>query len=150
LTIFSLFKSEKPLLAFSLGFSACATSSVVLAIPIFETYFSTGLVPRLPTALLCVALMLLGAILLACGIVLDSRYTRSNRGKALCLFGNSRSDQKNYRAAVSRRKLTSFAVVGGFGFLTDVGVLYLLNLLAVGSTSVEPYHFFAPYSLPGK
>ena len=72
LTIFSLFKSEKPLLAFSLGFSACATSSVVLAIPIFETYFSTGLVPRLPTALLCVALMLLGAILLACGIVLDT------------------------------------------------------------------------------
>jgi glycosyltransferase involved in cell wall biosynthesis len=72
LTIFSLFKSEKPLLAFSLGFSACATSSVALAIPIFETYFSTGLVPRLPTALLCVALMLLGAILLACGIVLDT------------------------------------------------------------------------------
>lgn len=72
LTIFSLFKSEKPLLAFSLGFSACAISSVVLAIPIFETYFSTGLVPRLPTALLCVALMLFGAILLACGIVLDT------------------------------------------------------------------------------
>lgn len=71
-TIFSLFKSERPLLAFSLGFMACALTSVALAIPLFETYFSTGLVPRLPTALLCVALMLLGAILLVCGIVLDT------------------------------------------------------------------------------
>jgi hypothetical protein len=32
----------------------------------------TGLVPRLPTALLSTALMLLGAILLICGIVLDT------------------------------------------------------------------------------
>lgn len=71
-TIFSLFKSERPLLAFSLGFLACAVASIALAIPLFETYFSTGLVPRLPTALLCVALMLLGAILLVCGIVLDT------------------------------------------------------------------------------
>jgi glycosyltransferase involved in cell wall biosynthesis len=71
-TIISLFKSERPLLAFSIGFIACALTSVALAIPLFETYFSTGLVPRLPTALLCVALMLLGAILLVCGIVLDT------------------------------------------------------------------------------
>jgi hypothetical protein len=32
----------------------------------------TGLVPRLPTAVLSVGLMLFGAILLACGIVLDT------------------------------------------------------------------------------
>ena len=32
----------------------------MLAIPLFETYFATGLVPRFPTAILCVALMLLG------------------------------------------------------------------------------------------
>jgi cellulose synthase/poly-beta-1,6-N-acetylglucosamine synthase-like glycosyltransferase len=32
----------------------------------------TGFVPRLPTAVLCTALMLLSAILLACGIILDT------------------------------------------------------------------------------
>jgi glycosyltransferase involved in cell wall biosynthesis len=72
LTIVKLFKAEKPLLFFSLGFFACAILSVLLAIPLFETYFRTGLVPRLPTALLCAALMLLGGILLVCGIVLDT------------------------------------------------------------------------------
>lgn len=33
---------------------------------------------------------------------------------------------------MSRRQLTSFAIVGVFGFLTDAGVLYLLNLLGSG------------------
>ncbi|KLU27796.1 hypothetical protein EOS_02445 [Caballeronia mineralivorans PML1(12)] len=72
LTIVKLFKAERPLLFFSLGFFACAALSVVLSIPLFRTFFSTGLVPRLPTALLCAALMLFGAILLVCGIVLDT------------------------------------------------------------------------------
>ena len=72
LTIFKLFKTEKPLLFFSIGSCACVLLSVFLSIPLFATYFETGLVPRLPTALLCVALMLLGAISLVCGIVLDT------------------------------------------------------------------------------
>jgi glycosyltransferase involved in cell wall biosynthesis len=72
MTIVKLFKAEKPLLFFSLGFFACAILSTLLAIPVFETFLTTGLVPRLPTALLCAALMLFGGILLACGIVLDT------------------------------------------------------------------------------
>lgn len=67
-----LFKSERPLAFFSLGFMVCALFSVVLAIPVFETYFESGLVPRMPTVLLCVALMLFGTLLLVCGIVLDT------------------------------------------------------------------------------
>jgi hypothetical protein len=70
--ILSLFKAEKPLAAFSLGFAGCAFTSILLAIPLLETYLETGLVPRLPTALLCAALMLFGAMLLVCGIVLDT------------------------------------------------------------------------------
>ncbi|MFC0400932.1 glycosyltransferase [Paraburkholderia rhizosphaerae] len=72
LTILRLFKVEKPLLFFSIGFAVCALASVVLALPIFATYVETGLVPRLPTALLCAALMLFGALLLVCGLVLDT------------------------------------------------------------------------------
>ena len=72
MTILRLFKSEKPLAFFSAGFMGCSLLSVILAVPLFETYLSTGLVPRLPTALVCVPLVLLGIILLTCGIVLDT------------------------------------------------------------------------------
>jgi hypothetical protein len=72
MTIFKLVKSEKPFAFFTVGFAICALLSILLAIPVFETYVETGLVPRLPTALLSTALMLLGAILLICGIVLDT------------------------------------------------------------------------------
>ncbi|HBK44955.1 MAG TPA: glycosyl transferase [Xanthomonadaceae bacterium] len=72
MTIAKLFKSERPLLFFSLGFAICALSSLGLAMPLFETYVQTGLVPRFPTAILCVALMLLGFLLLACGLILDT------------------------------------------------------------------------------
>lgn len=72
LTIFRLFKLEKPLAFFSLGFAFCALLSLGLALPIFQTYLQTGLVPRYPTAILCSALMLFGLILLTCGIVLNT------------------------------------------------------------------------------
>jgi len=72
LTILRLFKSEKPLGFYSLGFLACFIASVGLAVPLALTWLETGLVPRLPTALLCTALMLFGIILLACGIILDA------------------------------------------------------------------------------
>lgn len=72
LTIGKLFKAEKPLLFFTIGFFMCALLSVLLAIPVFEDFLRTGLVPRLPTALLCAAIMLFGSLLLTCGIVLDT------------------------------------------------------------------------------
>ncbi|HEY0333008.1 MAG TPA: glycosyltransferase family 2 protein [Stenotrophomonas sp.] len=71
-TIFRLFKSERPLLFFSIGFGACLLGSLGLALPLLSTYLDTGLVPRLPTAVLCVALVLLGFLLLACGLILDT------------------------------------------------------------------------------
>jgi glycosyltransferase involved in cell wall biosynthesis len=67
-----LFKAEKPLAFFSIGFAVCALASIVLAVPVLQTYIETGLVPRLPTALLCAALMLFGALLLVCGVVSDT------------------------------------------------------------------------------
>lgn len=72
LTILTLFKDERPLAFFGLGFIACLLIAVLFAVPIFETYFATGLVPRIPTAVLCAALVLLGFLLLTCGLVLDT------------------------------------------------------------------------------
>jgi glycosyltransferase involved in cell wall biosynthesis len=72
LMILRLFKTEKPLLFFSIGAIACMLLAVGLSIPLFQTYFDTGLVPRQPTAILCTALMLFGVVLLSCGLVLDT------------------------------------------------------------------------------
>jgi glycosyltransferase involved in cell wall biosynthesis len=71
-TILRLFKSERPLAFYSIFAALSALLSLALAEPIVQTYLDTGLVPRLPTATLCAALMLLGVILLVCGIVLDA------------------------------------------------------------------------------
>ncbi len=72
LTILRLFKAERPLLFFSLGFGACVLLALALAVPLLLTYAQTGLVPRFPTAILCSALVLLGVLLLACGLILDT------------------------------------------------------------------------------
>ncbi len=71
-TIARLFKAERPLLFFSSGAVASALLALVLAVPLFVTYVETGLVPRFPTAILCSALVLLAAVLLACGLILDT------------------------------------------------------------------------------
>ncbi len=81
LTILRLLKMEKPLLFFSVCSLVCALISVLLAVPLLETYLQTGLVPRLPTALLCASIMLLGAILLTCGIILDTVTRGRTEGK---------------------------------------------------------------------
>ncbi|GAB2868745.1 glycosyltransferase family 2 protein [Pseudoduganella ginsengisoli] len=72
MTILRLFKSERPLMFYGIGFLLCFLASIVLAVPVLATYLDTGLVPRLPTAVLCASLMLLGIILLVCGIILDA------------------------------------------------------------------------------
>lgn len=72
LMIINLFKSEKPLAFFSIGFFISVFISIALAVPIIETYVQTGLVPRFPTAILCSAMLLFGLILLTCGLILDT------------------------------------------------------------------------------
>jgi MFS family permease len=49
-----------------------ALLSAALAAPLVGTFLQTGLVPRLPTAVLCTGLMLVAGLLCACGLILDS------------------------------------------------------------------------------
>lgn len=72
MTIFRLFKAERPLVFFSLGFFSLLVIAIALSLPLFLTFLETGLVPRLPTAVLCSALVLLAFMLLVCGIVLET------------------------------------------------------------------------------
>ncbi len=68
--IMRLIREERPLESFSAVALLLALVSVLLAIPIITEYMATGLVPRFPTALLSVGLMLVSALSLTCGLIL--------------------------------------------------------------------------------
>jgi glycosyltransferase involved in cell wall biosynthesis len=74
----SLFKDERPLAFFSILGAALATVAIVLAVPIFETFLQTGLVPRFPTAILSASIMILAFLSLVCGMILGT-VTRGRR-----------------------------------------------------------------------
>ena len=73
-----LFRTERPLQFFGLISFALFVISIALAIPIVRTYIETGLVPRLPTAILATGMMLAAFLTLASGLVLDT-VTRGRR-----------------------------------------------------------------------
>ena len=77
-TIVRLVKEERPLAFFSLGGLVLALASVGLAIPIIITWLETGLVQRVPTAILSTGLMLVAVMSLVCGLILDT-VTRGRR-----------------------------------------------------------------------
>lgn len=71
-TICKLFVSERPLQFFSIIGAFLVALSVVLAVPLFMTYMHTGLVPRLPTAVLVTGAMLAAMLSFVCGIVMHA------------------------------------------------------------------------------
>jgi hypothetical protein len=70
--IMRLVREERPLEFFSSVAALLAVTSIVLAIPVVADYLRTGLVPRLPTAVLSTGLMLLGFLSFACGLILST------------------------------------------------------------------------------
>jgi glycosyltransferase involved in cell wall biosynthesis len=84
-TILKLYRSEKPLRFFTAIGIFFALVSVGFAIPIFVTYFETGLVPRLPTAVLSMGLMIMALLSASSGLVLDT-VTRGRREMKLLAY----------------------------------------------------------------
>lgn len=84
-TILQLYRSERPLPFFGALGIAMAIASIGLAIPIAVTFLETGLVPRLPTAVLSTGLMLMGFLSVAVGLVLDT-VTRGRREMKLLAY----------------------------------------------------------------
>ena len=68
----TLFKDYRPLKFFSLVALVLTVLGLVFGVPVIIEYFQTGLVPRLPTALLAVALIFLACLALVAGFILDS------------------------------------------------------------------------------
>ena len=117
-TIARLFKTERPLLFFSIGAAAATLLALALAVPLFVTYVETGLVPRFPTAILCSALVLLAAVLLACGLVLDTVTRGRIEAKRLAYLAipATRGElQRQHEAA------TASGAPGGAGVATRAG-----------------------------
>jgi len=84
-TIIKLYRAERPL-PFFIGIGLMlALIAVGLAIPIVVTYVETGLVPRLPTAILSMGLMIVAFLSIAIGLVLDT-VTRGRREVKLLAY----------------------------------------------------------------
>ena len=71
-TIVMLVKEERPLGFFAAVAAGLLALGVALALPVVATFLRTGLVPRLPTAVLATGLVLLSFLSLTCGLILDS------------------------------------------------------------------------------
>jgi Glycosyl transferase family 2 len=70
--IFQLVKGERPLAFFTSVFAALAACSTLLGTPVVATYLETGLVPRLPLAVLSMGIMVVAVLSLASGFILDT------------------------------------------------------------------------------
>lgn len=71
LTITNLMRNERPLLFFALIGLVCFGAAIALGVPIIITYADTGLVPRVPTAILCTGLVLISVVCVGTGLILD-------------------------------------------------------------------------------
>jgi glycosyltransferase involved in cell wall biosynthesis len=71
-TFIVLFKEIRPAQFFGVLAAALSALAVSLSIPLFLTYFESGLVPRIPTAVLSTGLVLLSGIFMVSGLILDS------------------------------------------------------------------------------
>ncbi|MGH8526818.1 MAG: hypothetical protein ACREXY_22190 [Gammaproteobacteria bacterium] len=67
-----LVKETRPALFFGVLALVMFLASIMLAIPLAQTYLATGLVPRFPTAILATGLMIIAALMATCGLLLDS------------------------------------------------------------------------------
>jgi len=71
-TIVYLVKEERPMLFFSSLASLLFISSLILGWPVVATFLETGLVPRLPTAVLAMGAMILSAVSFVTGLILGT------------------------------------------------------------------------------
>ncbi len=79
--ILTLIQHERPLQVFSVNALVLLIAGISLGVPVVIEFERTGLVPRLPTALLSTGLVLLANLSMTCGLILDavSRTRKENK-----------------------------------------------------------------------
>jgi len=93
-TILKLYRSEKPLRFFAIIGIFLMLISIGLAIPVIVTYLEQGIVPRLPTAVLSMGLMIVAVLSVSSGLVLDT-VTRGRREMKLLAYLSQAAGNKN-------------------------------------------------------
>ncbi len=71
-TIIKLVKEERPLQFFSIAGLVLLVLGLLISLPVLITFFQTGLVPRLPTAVLSMGFVVVAMLSFTCGLILDS------------------------------------------------------------------------------
>ena len=79
LTIFNLYRDYKPMHFFGILAALLATLAIAFLIPVLTEYFATGLVPRFPTFIGSVFLLLMAMLSIVCGLILDTNATNSRK-----------------------------------------------------------------------
>ena len=78
-TILRLFRNYKPLAFFGAIAAVLALLSVLFAVPVFSTYFATGLVPKLPTLVVCGFTMMAAICSLFAGLQLQNMVQKNRQ-----------------------------------------------------------------------
>jgi glycosyltransferase involved in cell wall biosynthesis len=77
-TIVTLYRIERPILFYGLIGILLLLAAVLLAVPLIITYVETGLVPRVPTAILVTGMTIVAVLCFFAGLILDT-VTRGRR-----------------------------------------------------------------------
>lgn len=85
--IISLFICKKPCVFFGVIAFILFLISVLLVIPIVHMWLVTGLVPRIPTIVLCSSLVVVSAISLIIGILMEAIYQVRRTSNCLVYLG---------------------------------------------------------------
>jgi glycosyltransferase involved in cell wall biosynthesis len=83
--ILKLVRHERPMFFFGAITTALSALAIIMTMPLLFTYLETGLVPRLPTAILATGLMGMAALSLTTGTILDT-VTRGRRELRLLTY----------------------------------------------------------------
>jgi len=77
-TIVTLYRIERPVLFYGLTGALLLLAAIILAVPLVMTYIETGLVPRVPTAILVTGMTIVAVLCFFAGLILDT-VTRGRR-----------------------------------------------------------------------
>ncbi|MDO9306295.1 MAG: glycosyl transferase, partial [Mesorhizobium sp.] len=89
-----LMKETQPVRFFGAISALCLAASVVLMVPVLAEYFATGLVPRMPTWVLAIALVMMSMLFAITGLILDSvaRGRAEQKRMVYLSYGPARSE----------------------------------------------------------
>jgi glycosyltransferase involved in cell wall biosynthesis len=83
ITIIKLVKEERPLQLFASIGAVLMLLALAIMVPVAQTYIATGLVPRLPTAILAIGLTGLAGLSLVMAVIMDSVVTMRREMKRI-------------------------------------------------------------------